>query len=122
VFLVLEIPELDAEPWVESNESKGEGGNPLPHPADHTGFGAVDNSSDFLGCKRTLPIDIHFFIRHYPQVLLRRAALNPSIPQSVLMLEITLTQVQDLALGLAEFHKVCLGPVLKVPLEVIPSH
>ncbi|KAK4826170.1 hypothetical protein QYF61_006032 [Mycteria americana] len=64
------------------------------------------------------------FIHHYHQVLFRRAALNPFILQSVLILGIALTQVQDLALGLVELHDVHMGPVLKpvkVPLDGIPS-
>jgi len=53
-----------------------------------------------------------------------RAALNQFIPQSVLILGITLTHVQDLALGPVECHDVCLGLLLKhikVPLDGIPS-
>ncbi|KAK4806814.1 hypothetical protein QYF61_005610 [Mycteria americana] len=42
-----------------------------------------------------------------------KAALNPFIPQSVLILGIAPTQVQDLALGLVELHEVCGGPLLK---------
>ncbi|KAK4831706.1 hypothetical protein QYF61_018758 [Mycteria americana] len=52
------------------------------------------------------------------------AAHNPFIPQSVLILEIALTEVQDLALGLVELHEVHMGPLLKpvkVPLDGIPS-
>ncbi|KAK4810873.1 hypothetical protein QYF61_013281 [Mycteria americana] len=52
------------------------------------------------------------------------AALNPFIPQSVLILGIALTQVQALALGLVELHEVHMGPLLKpvqVPLDGIPS-
>ena len=37
------------------------------------------------------------------------------------MLGVALTHVQDPALGLIEFHKVCTGPPLKVPLDGIPS-
>ena len=40
------------------------------------------------------------------------------------MLEIALAQVQDLALGLVELHKVGMGPPLKpvqVPLDSFPS-
>ncbi|KAK4806804.1 hypothetical protein QYF61_005600 [Mycteria americana] len=49
----------------------------------------------------------------YPQVLLCRAALNPFISQSVLIVMVALTQVQDLALGLVELHEVHMGPLLK---------
>ncbi|KAK4823584.1 hypothetical protein QYF61_003770, partial [Mycteria americana] len=54
---------------------------------------------------------------------LLKAALNPFITQSVLILMIALIQVQDLALGL-ELHEVHVGQLLKpvkVPLDGIPS-
>ncbi|KAK4811170.1 hypothetical protein QYF61_019801 [Mycteria americana] len=60
----------------------------------------------------------------YPQVLLLSAALNPFIPQSVLILGIAPMQVQDLALGFVELQEVPMGPLLKpvqVPLDGIPS-
>ncbi|KAK4807078.1 hypothetical protein QYF61_018419 [Mycteria americana] len=53
-----------------------------------------------------------------------RAALNPFIPQSLLIWGIALTQVQDLALGLVEPHESHMGPLLEivqVPLDDIPS-
>ncbi|KAK4819180.1 hypothetical protein QYF61_025995 [Mycteria americana] len=68
-------------------------------------------------------IRLPFWAASYPQVLLRRAALNPFIPQSVLILGIALAQVQDLALGLVEPHEVHTGPLLKpvqVPQDGIP--
>jgi len=52
----------------------------------------------------SLPALVQFFIHQYPQVLLDRAALNEFIHQSVLILEIALTQVRDLALGCLELH------------------
>ena len=58
------------------------------------------------------------------QVLLSRAALNPFIPQPVLILGVALTQVQDPAFGLAKPHEVHMGPLLKVvqvPLDGILS-
>ena len=60
----------------------------------------------------------------HPQVLLGRAARNPSSPKSVLVLGIAPTQVQDLALGLVEPHEVRMSPLLqpaKVPLDGILS-
>ncbi|PKU29989.1 ubiquitin carboxyl-terminal hydrolase 4 [Limosa lapponica baueri] len=45
------------------------------------------------------------------------AALNPFIPQSVLIPGIALTHRQYLALGLVELHKVRMGPILK-PVKV----
>jgi len=45
----------------------------------------------------------------YPQVLLSRAALNPLIPQPVLIAGDAPTQVPDPALGLVEPHEVHTG-------------
>ncbi|KAK4805320.1 hypothetical protein QYF61_018183 [Mycteria americana] len=53
-----------------------------------------------------------------------RAALNPFIPQPVLILVIALTRVQDLAHGLVELQEIHMGLLLKpvkVPLDGIPS-
>ncbi|KAK4820994.1 hypothetical protein QYF61_009460 [Mycteria americana] len=75
----------------------------------------------FLGCECTLLAHVQLFIHQYPQVLLCRAALNPFIPQPVLMVGIAPTQVQDPALGLVEPHEVHTGPLLQVPLDGILS-
>jgi len=71
-----------------------------------------------------LPVHVQFFIHQYPQALLCRAAVNPFIPQPVLMLGVAPTQVQNPALGLVEPHEVHTGPLLKlfqVPLDDILS-
>ncbi|GAB0184583.1 cAMP-dependent protein kinase inhibitor alpha [Grus japonensis] len=78
----------------------------------------------FPGCKRTLPAHVELFIHQYPQVLLFRAAFNLFLAQSVAVLGIVPTHVQDLALGLVELHVVRMDPPLqpvKVPLDGIPS-
>jgi len=77
-----------------------------------------------LGCECTLLGHVQLFIHQYPQVLLLRAALNPLIPQLVLIVGVASTQMQDLALGLVEPHEVHTGPFLElvqVPLDAIPS-
>ncbi|KAK4823197.1 hypothetical protein QYF61_027206 [Mycteria americana] len=97
VLLVLRTPELDA---------------------------ALQDTVGFLGCECTLSAHVQFFIHQYPQVLLGRAALNPFIPQPVLILGVAPTQVQDPALGLVEPHEVHTGPLLElvqVPLDGILS-
>ena len=74
----------------------------------------------FLGCERTLSAHAQLFIQQYPRVLLCRAALNPFIPQPVMIPGVALTQVQDLALGLVEPPEVHMGPLLQlvpVPLD-----
>ncbi|KAK4823355.1 hypothetical protein QYF61_001703 [Mycteria americana] len=100
------------------HESGVEGQNHLPRPAGHASFNAARDTIGFQGCKHMLPAHVQFFIHQYPQVPLWRAALNPFIPQPVLI------PAQDLALGLVEPHEVHTGPVLKsvqVPLDGIPS-
>ncbi|KAJ7406662.1 hypothetical protein BTVI_64973 [Pitangus sulphuratus] len=57
-------------------------------------------------------------------VLLLSAAFNPLSTQPAFVLGIVPTQVQNLALGLVELHKVCIGPPLqlfKIPLDSISS-
>ena len=64
-------------------------------------------------------------INRHPQILLLRTVLRPFSTQPVPMLGIASTQVQDLACGLVEYHKVDMGPPLKpvqVSLDSIPSH
>ncbi|KAK4830856.1 hypothetical protein QYF61_013785 [Mycteria americana] len=117
-------PELDAVLQVGSHQSRVEGQNHLPRPAGHASFDAAQDAVDLLGCEHTLSAHIQLFIHQYPQVLLCRAALNPFIPQPVLIPGIAPTQVQDLALGLVEPHEVHTGPLLQlvqVPLDGIPS-
>lgn len=65
---------------------------------------------------------IQFFILQYPQVLLCRTAISPFIPQSVLILGIAPTQIQDLMLGLTEFHVVHTGPLLKPVQAPLDGH
>jgi len=60
----------------------------------------------FLSCKHTLPAHVQFFIHQYPQLLFCRAIVNQFFLQSLLILGIALTQVQDLRLGLVQLHKV----------------
>jgi len=107
---VLRTPELNAGLQVGSHWSGAEGQNHLPRPAGHASLDAAQDMVGLLGCERTLSAHVQLFIHQYPQVLLR-AALNPFIPQSVLILEITPTQVQDLSLGLAEPHEIHIGPI-----------
>ncbi|KAK4810846.1 hypothetical protein QYF61_008818 [Mycteria americana] len=124
VFPVLRTPELDAGLQVGSHQRGVEGQNHLPRPAGHASFDAAQDTVGFLGCERTLPAHVQLFIHQYPQVLLLRAALNPFIPQPVLVPGVALTQVQDLALGKVEPHEVHMGPLLElvqVPLNGIPS-
>jgi len=114
VFPVLRAPELDAGLQVGSCHSGAEGQNHLLRAAGHTAFDAAQDTVGLLGCERTLLAHVQLFIDQYPQVLLGRAALNPFIPQPVLILGVALTQMQDLALGLVEPHEVHTDTLLEV--------
>ena len=102
-----------------SHESRVEGQNHLCQPAGHTSLDAAQDTVGLLGCERTLAAHVESFMNQDPQILLLRVALNPFSTQPVFVLGIALTQVQDLALGLVELHRVGLGPALssvQVPL------
>jgi len=71
---------------------------------------AAQDTVGFLGCECTLSAHVQLFIHQYPQVLLRRAAVNPFTPQLVLILGFVPTPVQDPALGLVEPAEVHMGP------------
>ncbi|KAK4824277.1 hypothetical protein QYF61_012837 [Mycteria americana] len=114
VFPVLRTPELDAVLQVGSHQRGAEGQYHLPRPAGHASFGAAQDMGGRVGCERTLPVHVWLFIYQYPQVLLGRAALNPFIPQPVLIAGVAPTQVQDLVLGLVEPHEVHIVPLLQL--------
>jgi len=66
---------------------------------------------------------VELLTNQHPQVL-HSSTLNPFSTQPVLLLEIALTHMQDLALGVVELHEVDTGLFLqpaKVPLDSIPS-
>jgi len=83
----------------------------------------MQNTIGFLSCKRTLLAHVQFLIPWYPQVLLCWTALNPFVPQFALILGTVPTQVQDLALGLAELHDVCMDHSSSLPMSLwVASH
>jgi len=88
-----------------------EGQNPLPRPA---AFDAAQDMVGFLGCERTLEAYVQLFIHQYPQVVLLRAALNPFIPQPVLIAGVVLTQMQIIAHHLIDPHEVHTGSLLEL--------
>jgi len=67
---------------------------------------------DTLGYKPTLLANAEFLINKHCQGLLHRAALNSFSTNPLFLLEIAPTQVQDLALGFVDSHKVHTGLLL----------
>jgi len=51
----------------------------------------------FPGYKYTILARFQLLIHQYPQILVGRAALNPFIPQTLLIVGATPAQMQDLA-------------------------
>jgi len=89
---------LDTTLQMKSHQHRVEGQDHLPCPADHTSFETTQDMVGFLGCKGILLAQVQFAIHQYHQVLLMWAVLYPYIPQLVLILEVAMIQVQDLAL------------------------
>jgi len=85
--------------------------NHLTRSSGQTSFYVAQDMIGFLGCKHTLWAHIQFSVHQYTQVLLDRAARNPFVTQSVLILLTVPTQVQDLVLGLFELHEFHFGPI-----------
>ncbi|RMC06715.1 hypothetical protein DUI87_16159 [Hirundo rustica rustica] len=123
VLPVLETPVLDAALLVGSHESRVEGHNLLPGPAGRAALDAAQDMFGFLG-KCTWLGHVQTLIHQHPQVLFRWPALDLSVPQPVLILEVALTQMPLLALGLGNLHEIPVGPLLALvqgPLDGIPS-
>lgn len=117
VLLVLRTSKLDAVFQVGSQKSRVEGKNNLLQPTDHVFLDATQDTIGLLGCQHILLAQMESCINRHPQILLLRTVLRPFSTQPVPMLGIASTQVQDLACGLVEHHKVDMGPPLK-PVQV----
>lgn len=107
---MLEAPELHTGLQVGSHESRVEGENPLPRPADYPASDAAQDMVGVLVCKHTFPAHVELLINEQPQALLLRATVNPVSAQPVFMFRIAPPQLQDLALGLGELSEVRTGP------------
>lgn len=71
-----------------------------------TSLDAAMDAVGLLGWGCTLLAHVQCFIHQNTQIILHRDALNPFFPQRLLILEVALTLVQDLVLGLFELHDV----------------
>ena len=112
VSSTLRIPHLNVVLQVRPHQHRAERQDHLPRPAGRASFDAAQDMVGFLGCEGTSLVHIELPIHQYRQVLFSKAVLSPFIPQLVLVVEVTLTQMQDLALVFVEPHEVLLGPLL----------
>ena len=109
---MLRTPHLCTILWVKSHQHRVEGQDHLP--ANHSSFDAAQYVVSFLGCKDTLLAQVQLGIHKYSQILFGRGVFNPFVPYIVLMVEIAMTQVQDLALGFADPFEVLVSPLLSL--------
>ena len=106
------------------HQSGAEGQNRFPRPVGHTAFDAAQDIVVILDCKCTLLRYVQLLVNQHPHILLLRAALKLFSVQPVFALELTLNDVQNIALSLVELHEVRMGSPLKpvrVALDSIPS-
>ena len=95
-----------------SHQSRVEWQHHLPQPAGHA---SLDAAQDMVG---TLQGHVELLVNQHTQVLLLRASLILFSAQPVFVLEVALTHMQDLALGLVDLYEICMGPPLK-PVQLL---
>ena len=110
---LLRTPCLDTVLQVWPHQHRVKGQNHRSQPARHSSFDAAQDMVGFLGCKGTLLAHVQLAIQQYPQVSFLAGLHSILSFLLVLVVRVSLTQVQDLAFGFVELHEVHLGPLLK---------
>ncbi|TRZ14386.1 hypothetical protein HGM15179_012677 [Zosterops borbonicus] len=123
VVLESRAPDLDTVLLVGCHKSRIESENPLSRVAGHFSFDAAQDTVGFLGHRCTLLSRIEPPIRERPQVFLPRANFDPFSTWPLLLLEVDLTHMLDVALDLLVLQEAPRDPLLKpvnVSLDDIP--
>lgn len=123
VVLELRAPDLDTVLQVGCHKSRIESENPLSRVAGHFSFDAAQDTAGFLGHRCTLLSRIEPSICERPQVFLPRANFDPFSTWPLLLLEVDLTHMLDVALDLLVLQEAPRDPLLKpvnVSLDDIP--
>jgi len=116
-------PELNTVLQVGSCESRAERGNHLPCPAGHVYFNAAQCMDGFQGCECTLLAHVVFY-QPTSQNLSFWGNSQSFLHPACTLLEIALTPVEELALGLLKFHEVHTETTFKpvqICVDCIPS-
>ncbi|KAK4830186.1 LOW QUALITY PROTEIN: hypothetical protein QYF61_009213 [Mycteria americana] len=124
VSLVVGGPKLNTVFEVRPHQCRVQGHDHFPTPAGHTIPDTNQDAIGFLGHLGTLLAHIQPAVNQHPQVILCRAAFQPLFPKPVVLHGVVVTQVQDLALGLAEPHTIGPSPSIQpvqVPLQSLPT-
>ncbi|KAK4831235.1 hypothetical protein QYF61_016333 [Mycteria americana] len=120
VSLVVRGPKLNTVFEVRPHQCRVQGHNHFPSPAGHAIFDTSQDTIGFLGRLGTLLAHIQAAVNKHPQVLFCLAAFQPLFPKPVALHGVAVAQVQDLALGLVEPHKIDLGPLIQ-PVQSLPT-
>ncbi|KAK4809957.1 hypothetical protein QYF61_002914 [Mycteria americana] len=124
VFLVVRGPKLNTVFEVQPHQCQVQGDNHFPSPAGHAISDTSQAAIGLLGYMGTLLAYIQIAVNQHPQVLFYQAALQPLFPKPVALHGVIVTQVQDLALSLVEYHTIGVGSLIQpvqVPLQSLPT-
>ncbi|KAK4821927.1 hypothetical protein QYF61_004930 [Mycteria americana] len=124
VSLVVRGPKLNTGFEVGPHQCRVQGHDHCPSPAGHTIPDTSQDAIGFLGHLGTLLAHVQPAVNQHPQVLLCQAAFQPLFPKPVVLHGVAVAQVQDLALGPVEPHRIGLGPSIQpvqVPLQSLPT-
>ncbi|KAK4832661.1 hypothetical protein QYF61_024780 [Mycteria americana] len=124
VSLVARGPKLNTVFEVRPHQCRVQGHDHFPSPAGHVISDTSQHAIGFLGHLGPLLAHIQPTVNQHPQVLFHLAAFQPLFPKPVALHGVAVTQVQDLALGLAEPHTIDLSPSIQpvqVPLQSLPT-
>ncbi|CAN0300535.1 unnamed protein product [Bubo scandiacus] len=102
---------------VRPHQCQVQGDNHIPSPAGHTISDTSQDAIGLLGHLGTLLAHIQLAVDQHPQVLFHQAPFQPLFPKPVALHGVVMTQVQDLALTLVEFHTIDLDPSLQ-PVQI----
>ncbi|KAK4814188.1 hypothetical protein QYF61_011911 [Mycteria americana] len=94
-----------------------EGHDHCPTPAGHTIPDRSQDAIGFLGLLGTLLAHVQAAVNQQPQVLFCLASFQPLFPRPVVLHGVVVTQVQDLALGLVELHRIGFDPSIQ-PVQI----
>ncbi|KAK4830776.1 hypothetical protein QYF61_013609 [Mycteria americana] len=119
VSLVVRGPKLNTVFEVWPHQCRVQGHDHFPSPAGHTIPDTSQDALGFLGHLGTLLAHVQPAVNQHPWVLFHQAAFQPLFPKPVALHGVVVTQVQDLALSLAEPHTTGLDLLIQPSLPTL---
>ncbi|PKU40062.1 hypothetical protein llap_9634 [Limosa lapponica baueri] len=117
VFPVVKGPKLDTALEIGPHQCQVQGDDHLSSPTHHIVPDTGQDAVSLLGHLGMQLAHIQPAVDQHPQVLFCQAALQPLFPKPVALYGLVVTQVQDLALALVEFHPIGLSLSIQ-PVQV----